>query len=252
MTKKNPGGIEFDAPGGVTRIPASGFAGLRTELRQDTYRRFSWMAGLVATIAAVRLITTLFIEGPSGLILAPFGALGIVLVISLGVSWTCRTAVLPAEWFPTFAIAFEVLVAIGFGTIILNWQNLLGASGWPLGAIPGVGVWVILFANIVPLSPPQHLVGALLAGLTIPVWFFASLSLYDVPADIGPEQNLRVFQQLMVPMGNNSSKKEFTSWDDLVTAMSVGGMRLRCRLDNATADTTRDCLEITEEGLPER
>ena len=159
------------------------------------------MAGLVATIAAVRLIATLFIEGPSGLLPAPFGAIGVVLVISLVVMWACRTAALPAAWFPTFAIAFEVLVAIGVGTIILNWQNLLGASGWPLGAIPGVGVWVILFANIVPLSPPQHLVGALLAALTVPVWFFASLSLYDVPADIGPEQNLRVFQQLMIPMG---------------------------------------------------
>ena len=53
-------------------------------------------------------------------------------------------------------------------------------------------------------------------------------------------------------MGNSLKKKEFTSWDDLKTAMSIGGLRLRRRLDNATADTTRDCLEITEEDLHER
>jgi len=70
-------------------------------------------------------------------------------------------------------------------------------------------------------------------------------------AEILDGRNADVLAQLMVPMGNNSSKKEFTSWDDLVTAMSVGGLRLRCRLDNAAAGTARDCLEITEADLPE-
>jgi hypothetical protein len=62
--------------------------------------------------------------------------------------------------------------------------------------------------------------------------------------------NADVLAQLVVSMGDNSKKKQFTSWDDLVTAMSVGGMRLRCRLDNATAPTADDCLKITEADLP--
>jgi hypothetical protein len=70
-------------------------------------------------------------------------------------------------------------------------------------------------------------------------------------AEILDGRNAEVLAQLMVPMGNNSSKKEFTSWDDLVTAMSVGGLRLRCRLDHAAAGTTGDCLAITEADLPE-
>ncbi len=61
-----------------------------------------------------------------------------------------------------------------------------------------------------------------------------------------------VVGQIIVAMGNNSKKKEFTSWDDLVTAMSVGALRLRCRFDNAGAGTTRDCLSITDVDLADR
>ena len=58
--------------------------------------------------------------------------------------------------------------------------------------------------------------------------------------------------QMVVMMGNNSKKKEFTSWDDLVTAMSVGALRLRCRFDNADADIESDCLSITDADLADR
>ena len=70
-------------------------------------------------------------------------------------------------------------------------------------------------------------------------------------AEILNGSNAEVLAQLVLQMGNNSNKKEFASWDDLVTAMSVGAMRLRCRLDNAVADAPRDCLEITEADLPQ-
>ena len=69
-------------------------------------------------------------------------------------------------------------------------------------------------------------------------------------AEILDGRTAEVLAQLVVQMGNNSKRKEFTSWDDLVTAMSVGSIRLRCRLDNAAADTVKDCLEITEADLP--
>ena len=71
-------------------------------------------------------------------------------------------------------------------------------------------------------------------------------------AEILDGRNADVLGQLVVQMGNQSKKKEFTSWDDLITAMSVGGIRLRCRFDNASAGTDQDCLEITETDLPAR
>ncbi len=69
-------------------------------------------------------------------------------------------------------------------------------------------------------------------------------------AEIIDGRNDAVLGQLVLQMGNQSKKKEFTSWDDLVTAMSVGSMRLRCRFDNASAGTDQDCLKITEADLP--
>ncbi len=71
-------------------------------------------------------------------------------------------------------------------------------------------------------------------------------------AEILDGRNAEVLGQLVLQMGNQSKKKEFTSWEDLVTAMSVGGMRLSCRLDNASTGTDKDCLEITEADLPAR
>ena len=72
-------------------------------------------------------------------------------------------------------------------------------------------------------------------------------------AEILGDGDADVLAQLLVPMGNHSKKKEFSSWNDLIVAMSVGGLRLRCRLDNAAASTadTDHCLEITEADLPE-
>jgi len=96
-------------------------------------------------------------------------------------------------------MGFEVLIALALGGQLLDWQNTLGAGGWPLAAIPTVGVWVILFANVIPLPPWQHLLGASIAASAVPLSFFLSLSLYQVPAALGPQDNLRVFLQLMIP-----------------------------------------------------
>ncbi len=233
MEKRNPGGITFHDAG---RSEATGFAALRTEIRQDGYRRLAWMGGLAAAVAIVRLITTLAIEGPAALMSAPLVAFGVVLIASLIVIWVCKTVELPVEWFPPFAIGFEVIVAGGFSTIILNWQNLLGDAGWPFGAVPGVAIFMILFANVVPLSPATHLLGAVVSALALPVWFFVSLSLYDVPASIGPEQNLRVFRQLMVPMGIAVAVAYFTARRlyvlsrDLSDAKRMGSYRLTEKL----------------------
>jgi len=60
-----------------------------------------------------------------------------------------------------------------------------------------------------------------------------------------------VLAQLMLELGDRKDKKQFTSWEELETALMVGAKRLRCRFDNASLPATdrRDCLAITEADL---
>jgi hypothetical protein len=60
-----------------------------------------------------------------------------------------------------------------------------------------------------------------------------------------------VLAQLILELGDRKKKKEFTSWDELATALMVGAKRFRCRFDNAPLPETarRDCFEITEADL---
>ena len=67
-------------------------------------------------------------------------------------------------------------------------------------------------------------------------------------AEILDSQTGERYGALIINLGNKNKKKEFTSWDQLVEAMEVGGQRILCRLENANAaeGEMRDCLaEIT-------
>lgn len=67
-------------------------------------------------------------------------------------------------------------------------------------------------------------------------------------AEIFDSQTGERYGALIIGLGNKDSKKEFTSWDQLMHAMEIGAERLVCRLDNAKAaeGELRDCLaEIT-------
>ena len=57
------------------------------------------------------------------------------------------------------------------------------------------------------------------------------------------------FAAIIAGLGNRETKKEFTSWDELMQALEVGADRIICRLDNTKAaeGEMRDCLaEFTE------
>ena len=174
----------------------SGFVGLLSDIQSDAYRKLEWLAWLAATVLVFRLVAVVFLGQKLGAFLwlslafAPF---------AVGLAIACRLRKLPRERFAFVAMGFEVLIALALGGQLLDWQNTLGAGGWPLAAIPTVGVWVILFANVIPLPPWQHLLGASIAASAVPLSFFLSLSLYQVPAALGPQDNLRVFLQLMIP-----------------------------------------------------
>jgi len=67
-------------------------------------------------------------------------------------------------------------------------------------------------------------------------------------AEILDSQTGERYGALIIGLGNRESKKEFTSWDQLMQALDVGAQRVVCRLDNAKAGDgeMRDCLaEIT-------
>jgi len=54
---------------------------------------------------------------------------------------------------------------------------------------------------------------------------------------------------MIINLGNRDTKKEFTSWDQLMQALEVGAARIMCRIDNANSGEgeMRNCLaEITE------
>ncbi len=67
-------------------------------------------------------------------------------------------------------------------------------------------------------------------------------------AEILDSQTGERYGALIVNLGNKDTKKEYTSWDQLMHAMEVGAARVMCRLDNSRAeeDEIRNCLaEIT-------
>ncbi len=68
-------------------------------------------------------------------------------------------------------------------------------------------------------------------------------------AEILDSQTGERYGALLISLGNKATKKEFTSWDQLMQVLEVGAKRILCRIDNARAEEgeIRDCLaEITE------
>ena len=61
-------------------------------------------------------------------------------------------------------------------------------------------------------------------------------------------QTGKQFGAVIASLGDKDSKKEFTSWDELILTLEVGAERFLCRIQNARSeeDEFRDCLaEIT-------
>ncbi len=209
-----------------------GFAGLLSEVHRSAYRTLGWTAGVVGALSVFELVRWFF----DGHVAGPAWSDVLVATASAVVFWLCRAQTLPPSRFATTALAFEIFVGLNLGTHVLNWQNLLGEQGWPLGGSPAVAIWVIFFANIVPLPPARHLLGAVLSVLSLPVCFFLSLSLYEVPAEVDAERNLLVFGQLMLPavlgvvIAYVSARRVFGLSLDLSEARRLGNYQLSERL----------------------
>lgn len=224
--------IQIDVPERRDKAEATGFAGLLSEVQRSTYRSLGWIAAVVAGLQLFRLFEALTAAGVAG----PAWITVVVLLGSLVTLWLCRGNRLPPSRFSTVAITFEIFVGLGLGAQVLNWQNLVGNQGWALGGAPAVAVWIIFFANVVPLPPAAHLFGAIGSSLPLPVFFFLSLSLFEVPSTIGPQENLRVFGQLMIPIGIAialayvSARRAYGLSLDLSEARRLGNYQLTERL----------------------
>ena len=151
---------------------SSGFRGLMVEVQRDSYRRLGWIAGVLAILGIVVLAAHFLLSAEQQ------EHVGIhmrarVALIALGVivALVCQRKNLPPEWFPAMAVLFEIAVGAVLATEFLYWHTLGEASDFLLG-VPRTTLWVVFFANVVPLRPREHLIGAGAATAFTVVWFF--------------------------------------------------------------------------------
>ena len=150
----------------------SGFRGLLTEVQRDSYRRLGWIAAVLAVIGLIVLAAYYLLPAEQqehvGIDVRARVAL---IVLSLVVVSVTRLRNLPPEWFPIIAILYEVAVGAVLATEFLYWPTL-GENGDFLLGVPRTTLWVVFFANVVPLRPREHLLGAATAAAFGVVWFF--------------------------------------------------------------------------------
>ena len=150
----------------------SGFRGLMTEVQRDSYRRLGWIAGVLALIGIIVLAAHFLLPAEEQEHVGIDVRARIALIgLSLIVVGACRLRNLPPEWFPVMALLYEVSVGAILATEFLYWPTL-GEHGDFLMGVPRTTLWVVFFANVVPLRPREHLIGAGVATGFSAVWFF--------------------------------------------------------------------------------
>ncbi len=185
----------------------------------DAYRRLGWIAALGVGVSVFTLAVLVAIHflargrisiTRADIIWTAVALLGAAIVLAL-----CYRARLPRRWFARIAVAFEWFLAIELSSGLLGWQDRVATAGlawmetshrppWFLGAgeVPWVAVWMVLFATLVPLTPRQHLWGAIGAAFTVFVFPLLSVALYGVPDVLAPrfdEVLFRVMAFLLLP-----------------------------------------------------
>ncbi len=219
----------------------SGFRGLMVEVQRDSYRRLAWIAGVLAVIGVVIVAAYFIIPAEQqehvGIDLRARVAL---IVLSLVVLGACRLRHLPPEWFPVLALLYEVAVGAVLATEFLYWPAL-GEYGDFLLGVPRTALWVVFFANVVPLRPREHLVGATAATGFDVVWFFvggsaAASELAPADAQAMWDRGLELLPGMVVTIGIAiglayvSSRRVYGLSRALSRAREVGAYELTERL----------------------
>jgi serine/threonine-protein kinase len=154
------------------RPDGSGFRGLLQEVQRDSYRQLGWLAAVLAVIGVVVLVFyfALSVEQQEQVGIDLRARIALI-ALGLVVAGACRSRNLPVAWFPAMALLFEISVGAILATEFLYWPNLGAGSDFLLG-VPRVSLWVVFFANVVPLRPREHLLGAAIATGSTLLWFW--------------------------------------------------------------------------------
>ncbi len=149
----------------------TGFRGLMIEVQRASYRRLGWIASVLAVLGIIVTVAYYLIPAEHqehfGIdIRARMALIGLGAIVFL----VSRLRNLPPGWFPIMAILFEIAVGAILATEFLYWHTL-GTQGDFLLGVPRTTLWVVFFANVVPLRPREHLAGAALAMSFTILWF---------------------------------------------------------------------------------
>jgi serine/threonine-protein kinase len=224
-----------------------------THLASVGYRRLAAIAGILAGVTAVTDLLWL-LDAITGQARNGWDLVGdtILLVGALGLMIACRRSLFPARAYTSVAIVTELLVSIDLGAGLMGWQFRAGdelgrvirpdvAPPFELGAgeVPWVGVWVLLFATIVPLRPWQHLIGGLLSVGTLLFWPALSVAVQGMPEAFVPKKGeitlvvtawLFVRGLLMVGIAYFAARSVYGLRRELAEAKRVGSYELREKL----------------------
>jgi len=166
------------------------------------YGRLELVAWILAGLAAVPLFAWPLVAWRSGGVWAQdswhYARVAALVLLSVGVAIACRKKAFPSRRFSQIALAYEVFTTLGITAAIVGWQWTVhtdattmlwaeqgGRQPWELGGtLPWAGVWVLVFATLVPMHPVYHLAGGLFAAVAIALWTLVSPALQGFPAEL--------------------------------------------------------------------
>ena len=232
--------VHFGSPSGTT------------DSIDDAYRRLGWIAAIgvgVSVFTLAVLVAIGFLARGKITVTWTDGIWTVVSLLGAAVLLTlCYRVRLPRRWFVPLALTYEWFLATSLSSGLLGWQDRVASAGldwmeissrppWFLGAgeVPWVSVWMVLFATLIPLTPRQHLWGAIGAAFTVVIFPFVSLALYGVPDVLAPrfgEILLRVMVFLLLPtiisvgMAWYAARRIYGLRSDLSKARELGSYHL--------------------------
>jgi len=205
------------------------------EAAEEGYRRLGVISAVIAAAALLGIaiaIAEFVAVGNDPVRSAAVN--GVAGVSALAVFVGSRRKLFPVRRFAVVALSVEVLVAVGLGAGLLGWQHRLGALGvaWldtggappfglGAGGVPWVGIWILMFATIIPLGPRLHLLGGVLSATTLVIWPLVSIAAQGIPEVIQPVW-LQLTAGVMVWVGFRGF---LTAGMGYLLALSVYGLR---------------------------
>ncbi|NNE42750.1 MAG: serine/threonine protein kinase [Gemmatimonadetes bacterium] len=241
------------APAAHSTGSHSGLESFSPEIRADARRRLSAAALIYAGCYAIAFGAELLLDQGTLSAPSPEAIARSVLAISMAllVAWLARSPRLGISAFAPLAQAFQVLGGLGIVSGMWGWEGriahyigLLEERGldvarvmderFPLFTVDGVpwlGIWIIVFPLVVPLTPMRAFVSCLLTALTFHVVAFGS-QLAHGPSAVVEAWIGRLYIDFTVPLaisvgvGVFGARVIYRLTRDLSRAQEMGSYRL--------------------------